>query len=55
MAFPELLCRREKVGAIEDKYIFLCGPSPMTDSLIKQFSKIGVPAEQIVVEDFNLL
>ncbi len=41
-------------GEICDKNIFLCGPSPMVDALIKQFRALGVPEEQIVVEDFNL-
>jgi len=41
-------------GGILDKNIFLCGPSPMVDALIDQFRAIGVPEEQIVVEDFNL-
>jgi len=45
----------EKAGPIGDKYIFLCGPSPMMDSLTGQFIRLGVPAEQIIVEDFNLL
>lgn len=42
-------------GDIRDRYIFLCGPSVMVDSLIRQFRHLGVPEEQIVVEDFNLI
>jgi predicted ferric reductase len=42
-------------GGILDRYIFLCGPTPMVMSLIKQFKEMGIRDEQIVVEDFNLL
>jgi predicted ferric reductase len=41
-------------GKLEDKNIFLCGPSPMVDALIKQFQALGVPKDQIITEDFNL-
>jgi ferredoxin-NADP reductase len=41
-------------GDILDNNIFLCGPSPMVDALINQFRAMGIPEEQIVVEDFNL-
>ena len=41
-------------GGVLDKNIFLCGPSPMVDALIHQFHTLGVPQEQIIVEDFNL-
>jgi predicted ferric reductase len=41
-------------GGVLDKNIFLCGPSPMVEALIKQFRMIGVPEEQIILEDFNL-
>ena len=46
---------RSVPGGILDRYIFLCGPSPMVMSLIKQLKEMGVSDEQIVVEDFNLL
>lgn len=42
-------------GGVMDKNIFLCGPSPMVNSLIGQFHKLGVPNGQIIVEDFNLV
>jgi predicted ferric reductase len=42
-------------GGIMDRYIFLCGPTPMVMSLINQFRQMGISDEQIVVEDFNLL
>jgi predicted ferric reductase len=42
-------------GGVLDKDIYLCGPTPMVDSLISQFRHMGVPADQFVVEDFNLL
>jgi predicted ferric reductase len=41
-------------GGVTDKYIFLCGPSPMVNALIRQFEYMGVPKSQIIVEDFNL-
>jgi predicted ferric reductase len=42
-------------GGVRDKYIFLCGPSPMVTGLIKQFRKMGIPDNQIIIEDFNLV
>ena len=42
-------------GDIQDKNIFLCGPWPMVDALIRQFQDMGVPQQQIIVEDFNLV
>jgi predicted ferric reductase len=42
-------------GGVAGKYIFLCGPSQMIDSLSHQFRKLGVPRERIIVEDFNLV
>ena len=42
-------------GGVRDKNIFLCGPSPMVSGLIHQFRTMGVPEEQIIIEDFNLL
>lgn len=41
-------------GGLQDKNIFLCGPSPMVDALIAQLRSLGVPEDQIIVEDFNL-
>ncbi|WP_028320723.1 ferredoxin reductase family protein [Desulfatiglans anilini] len=47
---------RERVkGGLQDKNIFLCGPSPMVASFVEQLSALGVRARQIIVEDFNLL
>jgi predicted ferric reductase len=43
------------VGGLKDKFVFLCGPSAMTDSLIEQMRDLGVGPGQIVIEDFNLL
>ncbi len=34
---------------------FLCGPTVMVEALVKQLRASGVPNEQIVVEDFNLV
>ncbi|MFP4070598.1 MAG: ferric reductase-like transmembrane domain-containing protein [Desulfovibrionales bacterium] len=42
-------------GGVTDKFIFLCGPVGMTDSLIAQFTSLGVQRKHIVIEDFNLL
>jgi predicted ferric reductase len=42
-------------GGVKDKYIFLCGPSPMIVSLISELTDLGVPRNQIIVEDFNLV
>lgn len=42
-------------GGIRGKYVFLCGPSPMVDSLIRQFEAMGVGRQHIIVEDFNLI
>jgi predicted ferric reductase len=46
--------RRVK-GGLRDKNIFLCGPSPMVESLINQFKSLRVKDRQIIVEDFNLV
>lgn len=47
---------KQKVsGSLENKYIFLCGPSPMVDALMSGFKDLGVKQEQFVVEDFNLV
>ncbi|MBN1929455.1 MAG: ferric reductase-like transmembrane domain-containing protein [Chlorobiaceae bacterium] len=46
---------RQINGALFDKYIFLCGPWPMVASLMSQFKALGVPEEQLIVEDFNLV
>lgn len=42
-------------GGVLDKNIFLCGPTPMVASLIKQFRAMGVGEDQIIIEDFNLV
>jgi len=42
-------------GGVKNKNIFLCGPSPMVESLIRQFKAMGVKDRQIIVEDFNLI
>jgi predicted ferric reductase len=42
-------------GGIPDKYVFLCGPSPMVDEMIRQFKAMGLNRKQIIVEDFNLV
>lgn len=42
-------------GGVRDKYIFLCGPSPMVAGLIRQFKKMGIADDRIIIEDFNLV
>jgi predicted ferric reductase len=42
-------------GGLRDKNIFLCGPSPMVESMISQFKPMGVQDQHIIVEDFNLV
>jgi len=42
-------------GGVRNKYVFLCGPSPMVNSLIRQFRDMGLGRHQIIVEDFNLV
>ena len=42
-------------GGVLDKNIFLCGPTPMVASLIKQLRAMGVREDQIIIEDFNLV
>jgi ferredoxin-NADP reductase len=45
-----------QVGAgFKDRNFFLCGPTVMVEALIKQLRALGIPDEQIVVEDFNLV
>jgi len=41
-------------GGLQDKYLFMCGPSSMIKSLKMQFKKLGVKEHQFIVEDFNL-
>ena len=42
-------------GGLRDKSLFLCGPSPMVESLITPFKALGVNDRHIIVEDFNLV
>jgi predicted ferric reductase len=42
-------------GGVRDKNIFLCGPTPMVTGLIRQFRKMGIREDQIIIEDFNLV
>jgi len=46
---------RQIATGVRDKYVFLCGPSPMVVSLINQFKALGLNHQQIIVEDFNLV
>lgn len=40
---------------LKKRKIFICGPSGMTYSLCKEFKKLGIPYNNIVFEDFNML
>lgn len=42
-------------GGVRDKNIFLFGPTPMVNGLIRQFRKMGIHEDQIIIEDFNLV
>jgi predicted ferric reductase len=42
-------------GGVKDKYVFLCGPTAMSNDLIHQFDRIGLKHRQIIVEDFNFM
>ncbi len=42
-------------GELKQRNIFLCGPAPMVDALTGQFDAMGIPREQIITEDFNLI
>jgi len=42
-------------GDLRKKFIFICGPHPMMESLVEQFRDIGVGLDQIIIEEFNLL
>jgi predicted ferric reductase len=45
----------KKVGGLKEKFIFLCGPTAMTDDLTRQMLEMGVAPERIIEEDFDLL
>lgn len=42
------------ISNLRQKTIFLCGPSPMTETLRKQFAILGVKPYNIISEDFSL-
>jgi predicted ferric reductase len=46
---------QQVMGGVKDKYVFLCGPSPMVDELIRQFEAMELRRGQIIVEDFNFV
>lgn len=45
----------DKVGDIQHKQIFMCGPDGMTSALIKQFKEMGVDPNRIHKENFNMV
>ncbi|KAG0364795.1 hypothetical protein BGZ54_007161 [Gamsiella multidivaricata] len=38
---------------LQDRQILLCGPEPFMDAVKKYLEKLGIPAAQVMVEDFN--
>jgi predicted ferric reductase len=46
---------RQVAGGVQDKYIFLCGPSTLVNALRTQFLAGGLNPHQLVIEDFNLI
>jgi predicted ferric reductase len=42
-------------GGLGGKWVFLCGPTAMTDSLREQLAELEAPPRGVVEEDFNLL
>jgi predicted ferric reductase len=44
-----------ELGGVRNRLIFLCGPPMMMKDISKQFIELGVPAKNIIYEDFDLL
>jgi len=42
------------VGPAVKPSIYMCGPGPMTRSLARGFSRLGVPRENMRWEDFGV-
>jgi len=51
---PELL-RRHWPSDAEHRAFFVCGPGPMMDALERTLSELGVPAERIQTERFDMV
>ncbi|HTY40189.1 MAG TPA: ferric reductase-like transmembrane domain-containing protein [Candidatus Paceibacterota bacterium] len=45
----------KQTGDLRHKRVFLCGPKGMMDNMADQFRKHGVPARDIIFEDFSFL
>lgn len=45
----------EKIKDIKNTIIYICGPSKMTNSFKKAFLASGIPVQNIISEDFDLL
>lgn len=46
----------ERLGAsLTERNVFLCGPTPLVEAVAGGLHALGVPARQIIVEDFNLV
>lgn len=50
--YSNIECR---VGELADKKIFLCGPPPMMESLVRQFVARGVRPRNIIYEKFSFI
>jgi predicted ferric reductase len=46
---------KEGLPNFKQSLFFLCGPKPMMNELTAQLIMAGIPAKNIVIEDFNLL
>jgi len=44
---------KKTIGSVENKRFYLCGPTSMMKSMIKQLKNIGVKNNSIIFEDFN--
>jgi ferredoxin-NADP reductase len=42
------------VPDIRDRDVFVCGPAPMTDAVLRSLRALGVPRAQVHAERFRL-
>lgn len=45
---------RAASGDLSDAHVFMCGPGPMMDALVAQFTALDVPRDHLHFEDFRL-
>lgn len=53
--FLDVAGLRARVGDLEAKSFYLCGPPPMMESLVGQLKEAGVPPGRIHTEDFSAI